>query len=107
VRGLLPPVDISTKDLASQSPDSVVVFDNNGKFVRSWGGMFRGGAHGMQYAKEGKDEFLYFCDEKHGLVTKRTLKVNGLGLLRRPGIPSPQGPEVLAKASLCYSTRIR
>lgn len=58
----------------SPSPDSVVVFDNKGKFVRSWGAMFRGGAHGMQYSKEGREEYFYFCDEKHGIVTKRTLK---------------------------------
>src|SRR5579871_3875889 len=58
----------------SQSPDSVVVFDAKGKFVRSWGPMFRGGAHGMHLNKEGKTEYLYFCDEKHGIVTKRTLK---------------------------------
>jgi hypothetical protein len=58
----------------SQSPDSVVVFDDKGKFVRSWGPMFRGGAHGMYLRKEGKTEYLYFCDEKHGIVTKRTLK---------------------------------
>jgi len=58
----------------SQSPDSVVVFDPKGKFVKSWGPMFRGGAHGMQLCKEGKTEYLYFCDEKHGIVTKRTLK---------------------------------
>jgi hypothetical protein len=58
----------------SQSPDSVVVFDAKGKFVRSFGPMFRGGAHGMHLSKEGKTEYLYFCDEKHGIVTKRTLK---------------------------------
>jgi len=58
----------------SQSPDSVVVFDPKGKFVRSFGPMFRGGAHGMHLNKEGKTEYLYFCDEKHGIVTKRTLK---------------------------------
>ena len=58
----------------SQSPDSVVVFDEKGKFVRSFGPMFKGGAHGMHYSKEGRNEFLYFCDERHGLVTKRTLK---------------------------------
>ena len=58
----------------SQSPDSVVVFDDKGKFVRSWGAMFRGGAHGMHINKEGRNEFLYFCDEKHGIVTKRTMK---------------------------------
>jgi len=58
----------------SPSPDSVVVFDEKGKFVRSWGPMFRGGAHGMHLRKEGKTEYLYFCDEKHGIITKRTLK---------------------------------
>jgi hypothetical protein len=58
----------------SQSPDSVVVFDAKGKFVRSFGPMFRGGAHGMHLSREGKTEYLYFCDEKHGIVTKRTLK---------------------------------
>jgi hypothetical protein len=58
----------------SQSPDSVVVFDAKGKFVRSFGPMFRGGAHGMHLTKEGKTEYLYFCDEKHGIITKRTLK---------------------------------
>ncbi len=58
----------------SQSLDSVVVFDDKGKFVRSFGPMFHGGAHGMHLNKEGKTEYLYFCDEKHGIVTKRTLK---------------------------------
>jgi len=58
----------------SPSPDSVVAFDEKGKFVRSFGAMFRGGAHGMHLAKEGKTEYLYFCDEKHGIITKRTLK---------------------------------
>jgi hypothetical protein len=58
----------------SPSADSVVVFDDKGKFVRSFGPMFRGGAHGLFMSKEGKDEYLYFCDEKHGIVSKRTLK---------------------------------
>jgi hypothetical protein len=63
-----------TVHATSQSPDTVVVFDNKGKFVRSFGPMFRGGAHGMHLSKEGKTEYLYFCDEKHGIVTKRTMK---------------------------------
>jgi hypothetical protein len=58
----------------SPSSDSVVVFDEKGKFVRSFGPMFRGGAHGMQLRKEGNTEYLYFCDDKHGIITKRTLK---------------------------------
>lgn len=63
-----------TVHATSQSQDSVVVFDDKGKFVRSWGPMFSGGAHGMFLRKEGKTEYLYFADEKHGIVTKRTLK---------------------------------
>jgi hypothetical protein len=58
----------------SPSPDSVVVFDAKGKFVKSWGPMFRGGAHGMHLRQEGNTEYLYFCDEKHGIITKRNLK---------------------------------
>jgi len=63
-----------TVHATSQSPDAVVVFDAKGKFVRSFGAMFKGGAHGMHISKEGSTEYLYFCDEKHGFITKRTLK---------------------------------
>ena len=58
----------------SQSSDAVVVFDHKGKFVRSWGAMFRNSGHGMHLQKEGNTEYLYFADERHGIVTKRTLK---------------------------------
>lgn len=58
----------------SDSGDTVVVFDEKGKFVRSWGRQFKGGAHGMMLRKEGSEEFLYLCDYAHAIVTKRTLK---------------------------------
>jgi hypothetical protein len=54
--------------------DTMVVFDSKGKFVRSWGRQFKGGAHGLTLRKEGSEEFLYLCDYEHGIVTKRTLK---------------------------------
>src|SRR5271169_479843 len=86
----------------SQSPDAVVVFDEKGKFVRSWGAMFRGGAHGMHLRKEGKTEYLYFCDEKHGIITKRTMKGEEVWTLgypqdspvyqKGPGSTGPGGP---------------
>lgn len=63
-----------TVHATSESPDTVVVFDQKGKFVRSWGGQFKGGAHGLTIRKEGNQEFLYLCDYQHGIVTKRTLK---------------------------------
>ena len=48
-----------TVHATSESPDSMVVFDRGGKFVRSWGRQFRGVAHGLHIRKEGSDEFLY------------------------------------------------
>jgi hypothetical protein len=77
----------------SQSPDSVVVFDDKGKFVRSWGAMFKGGAHGMHLRKEGNTEYLYFCDDKHGFITKRTLKGEEVWTL---GYPHESKPYVKA-----------
>ncbi len=58
----------------SQSDDTMVVFDRKGKFVRSWGAEFKGGAHGLTIHKEGSEEFLYLCDTKRALVAKYTLK---------------------------------
>ena len=48
-----------TVHATSESADTVVVFDRDGKFVRSWGQEFRGVAHGMWMRKEGSEEFLY------------------------------------------------
>jgi hypothetical protein len=69
----------------SESPDSMVVFDHEGKFVRSWGKQFRGVAHGLHIRKEGSDEFLYLTvnasnpktaiqPEMQAIVVKTTLK---------------------------------
>jgi len=63
-----------TVNAASESNDTMVVFDPKGKFVRSWGKEFKSGAHGLHIHKEGKEEFLYLCDTKQAIVTKRTLK---------------------------------
>jgi hypothetical protein len=62
-----------TVNAASESSDSMVVFDHNGKFVKSWGKEFKGGAHGLLIRREGSQEFLYLCDIKRGVVAKTTL----------------------------------
>src|ERR1700691_3699654 len=62
-----------TVNAASESSDSMVVFDARGKFVKSWGKEFKGGAHGLHIRKEGSTEFLYLCDTKRGVVVKATL----------------------------------
>ena len=58
---------------ASESHDTMVVFDSNGRFIKSWGAAFRGGAHGLHIRKEGSQEFLYLCDTKRDVVVKSTL----------------------------------
>jgi hypothetical protein len=62
-----------TVHASSESADSMVVFDENGKFVRSWGKEFKGGAHGLHIQKDGSTEFLYLCDTARGIVEKATL----------------------------------
>jgi len=62
-----------TVNAASESADSMVVFDEKGKFVKSWGKEFKGGAHGLHIRKEGSTEFLYLCDTARGVVVKATL----------------------------------
>jgi hypothetical protein len=53
--------------------DAVVVFDADGKFVRSWGKEYKGGAHGLHLSREGGEEFFYLCDPKRHLFAKTTL----------------------------------
>jgi hypothetical protein len=53
--------------------DAVVVFDADGKFIRSWGKQYKGGAHGLHLSKEGSEEFFYLCDPKRHLFAKTTL----------------------------------
>lgn len=59
---------------ASKNPDTMLVFDAKGRFVRSWGRIYGAGAHGLNIRREGREEFLYLSDQIHGIVTKRTLK---------------------------------
>ena len=62
-----------TVHATSQSSDAMVVFDEKGKFIRSWGPEYRKGAHGLHIRKEGSTEFLYLCDINRCIVAKTTL----------------------------------
>lgn len=42
--------------------DTVLVFDPQGKFVRSFGKEWHGGGHGIEILKEGADEFIYLSN---------------------------------------------
>jgi hypothetical protein len=58
----------------SESRDTMVVFDEQGRFVRSWGPQFAGGAHGLHLVREGSDEFLFLCDTRRAIVAKVTTR---------------------------------
>jgi hypothetical protein len=68
-----------TVHASSERHDTMVVFDKHGKFVRSWGAEFEGGAHGLHIRREGSDEFLYLCDTKRAIVAKATTKGRSSG----------------------------
>lgn len=77
-----------TVHASSEKPDAVLVFDDAGKFITSWGAEFRGGAHGLDLRREGADEFLYHCDTNRRLVVKTTL--DGEVVWER-GVPTESG----------------
>ena len=58
----------------AQVEDAIVVFDVTGKFVRSWGKQYKGGAHGLHLSREGNEEFFYLCDPKRHIFAKTTLE---------------------------------
>ncbi len=64
-----------TVHASSSSADAICVFDDGGKFIRSWGAEFKGGAHGLTLVREsgGGDEFLYLADCNKGVVKKTSL----------------------------------
>jgi len=87
-----------TVNATSEKSDSMVVFDHKGKFVKSWGKDFKGGAHGLHIHKEGKQQFLYLCDTKRALMVKTTL--NGEEVLT---LEYPKEAEPYAKEKIKYS----
>ena len=81
-----------TVNAASESSDSMVVFDDKGKFIKSWGKDFKGGAHGLHIRKEGSTEFLYLCDTKRGVVVKATLDGEEVFSLSYPDVSEAYKP---------------
>jgi hypothetical protein len=74
--------------------DTIVVFDDRGKFVRSFGKEYYPGGHGIDIRKEGNEEFLYLSDIAHGQVAKANLKGDVIWKLefpREPGVYKKPG----------------
>ena len=88
----------------SSIPHAVVVFDKDGRFLRSWGEAWRGGAHGLDLRAEGGTEYLYHCDTNRRLVTKTTLDGT---VVWEVGCPIPSGvyakPEAWCPTNVAFS----
>ena len=79
----------------SESSDGVCVFSEKGVFLNSWGPQFKGGSHGLDIRKEGKEEFIYHCDTNRRNFSKTTLDgkiVWEQGLPQEPGIYDEKHP---------------
>lgn len=54
---------------------SIFVFDDKGKYIRSFGNQFQGGGHGLEVITEGKQQFLYVTAyQQVKTIAKLTLK---------------------------------
>jgi hypothetical protein len=53
---------------------TIFVFDGDGKYIRSFGNQFAGGAHGMDLRNEGGEEFLYVTSYRPKMFCKLSLK---------------------------------
>lgn len=73
---------------SSVSTDAIVVYDSEGKFIKSWGSQFKGGAHGLDIRREGSEEFLYHCDINRRKICKTTLDGQ---VLWEKGVPTESG----------------
>lgn len=62
-----------TVNSSSMRPETVVVYDAEGKFIRAFGEEYRGGQHGLDIRKERGTEILYICDTTRSRVVKTTL----------------------------------
>lgn len=86
---------------ASVVTHALLVFDPNGKFIKSWGSEFKGGAHGLDVRHEGGEEFLYHCDTRRRLVVKTDL--NGQVVWEQK---TPTEPGVYRKAEQWCPTNV-
>jgi hypothetical protein len=81
-----------TVHASSPSDDTLLVFDPKGKFVRSMGPEFKGGAHGLHIRKEGSQDYLYISDTKNARVVKMTAKGEKVWEIGYPDMAEPYQP---------------
>jgi hypothetical protein len=65
---------ITMQGLGNKPQDTVVVLDERGKFVRSFGKLYHGGGHGIDLRKEDGKEYLYLTNTWKRTFCKTDLK---------------------------------
>lgn len=78
-----------TTQISSQRRDALVVFDEQGQYLRSFGAAFAAGAHGLDLREEGGQEFLYLSDTRNRCVVKITLAGD---VVWETGLPEEAAP---------------
>lgn len=69
-------VQVDSKGLVyfnTDTENAIIVFDANGKFIRSMAKEWKGNAHGMQIRREGSQEFIYVTNVARAEFGKLTL----------------------------------
>jgi len=84
---------IKHRSSAAEPMDAIVVFDPEGRYVRSFGKEYHGGGHGIDIRKEGGQEFLYLSDIKNRRVVKTDLKGEHVWEIGTPQEPEVYGPK--------------
>jgi hypothetical protein len=78
---------IKHRSRAAEPMDAIAVFDDDGKFVRSFGKEYHTGGHGIDIRSEDGEEFLYLSDVGHNIVAKSTTKGEQIWKKGRPAEP--------------------
>ena len=67
--------------------NAMLVFDEDGTFIKTWNNNYEKGAHGLTLVKEGSEEFLWLCDYSTQRVVKTTLDGEEILTLPQPPLP--------------------
>jgi DNA-binding beta-propeller fold protein YncE len=71
----------------NQSKDTVIVFDRDGNFIKSWGEEFAEGADGFSLSREASTAYLYIPDHRRHMVAKASLDGDIVWTLGVPNLP--------------------
>lgn len=86
--------------------DTIVVFDPQGKYVRSFGREYAGGGHGIDLRYEDGTPYLYLSDTFNRQVVKCDLNGEWVWKLRYPREPHVyQKLEQFRPTNVCFGTR--